>query len=89
MEYLKHPATYYKAIIGTLLALLGAVQATLEALPDGASWGDISTLGWVIIAGITVATFGSIFGVQNADRPEPPSPETELPPVVTVPQQNL
>jgi len=69
VDYLKHPSTYYKAIIGTLLALLGSIQATLEALPDGSSWGDISTLGWVIIAGVAVATFGSIFGVANADLP--------------------
>lgn len=69
MEYLAHPTTYLKAIIGTLLALIGAVQATLEALPDGSSWGDITTLGWVIIAGTTVAAFGAIYGVANASLP--------------------
>jgi hypothetical protein len=69
MEYLTHPLTYLKAIIGTLLALIGAVQATLEALPDGSSWGDITTLGWVIIAGVTVTTFGAIYGVANASLP--------------------
>jgi hypothetical protein len=88
MDYLKHPSTYMKAIIGTLLAFLGAVQATLEALPDGASWGDVSTLGWVIIAGITVATFGAIFGVQNADHPEASVTEPESPPI-PLPPQNL
>lgn len=82
MDYLKHPSTYLKAIIGTLLAFLGSIQATLEALPEGASWGDISTLGWVIIAGVTVATFGAIFGVANATLPDAPPP-------AVVPTQNL
>lgn len=74
MGYLKHPTTYIKAIIGTLLAFLGAMQAALEALPDGSSFDDISSLGWVIIAGTTVATFSAVFGAVNAELPEDPPP---------------
>jgi len=83
MEYLAHPSTYLKAIIGTLLATLGAIQATLEALPDNSSWDDITTLGWVIIAGVAVATFGAVFGVANAGLPggsEHPVVEPVVPP---------
>lgn len=57
---------YAKAIYAGAVALLGSTGAALAQINDGAAFSDITTLGWVLIAGTTLAAIGGILGLQAA-----------------------
>ena len=57
---------YVKAIYAALLTFIGSLGAALAQLQEGAGIGDVTTLGWVLILGTTLAAGGGILGLQAA-----------------------
>jgi hypothetical protein len=57
---------YAKAIFAGAMALIGSLGATLAQIGDGAAFGDITTLGWVLIVGTTFGALGGVLGLQAA-----------------------
>ncbi len=57
---------YVKAIFAGVMTLLGSVGATLAQISDGAAFGDITTLGWVLIISTTLGAVGGVLGLQQA-----------------------
>ncbi len=57
---------YIKAIFAGLMTLIGSLGATLAQIGDGAAFGDITTLGWILILGATAGAIGGILGLQAA-----------------------
>lgn len=60
MQYVKKAA---KAFYAALVAGLGALATTLTGEQN---LGDLTTLQWVIIAGVVVGAFGGVYGITNA-----------------------
>lgn len=58
---------YAKAVVSLLGAIVAAVIVALQALPEGSGLGDITTLGWLIIAAAVIAQAGIVFGVPNGE----------------------
>lgn len=54
--------TFAKAIAGAVTALLASLAAQLDAVE---SFGNISDLGWVLVAGSVVAGFTAVYLVPN------------------------
>lgn len=58
-----------KALIALIGGGIAAVIIALQALPEGASLGDIDTLGWFLIASAVIVVAGTVFGVPNGSKP--------------------
>ena len=58
-----------KAIFAAATVAIASLISALEALPDGAGLGDISTLGWLIVGGAALFAFGGVFGLTNKSSP--------------------
>lgn len=58
-----------KAAYAAAVAGIASLVSALEALPNGASLGDISTLGWLIVGGAALFSFGGVFGLTNKPSP--------------------
>ena len=56
---------YAKAVLALFGGFIAAVVIALTALPEGAGLGDISVLGWFVIAAAVLAVAGGVFGVPN------------------------
>ena len=57
---------YVKAIYAGAVALIGSTGAALAQISEGAAFSDITTLGWLLIAGTTLAAVGGVLGLQAA-----------------------
>ncbi len=57
---------YVKALFAGVMVAFGSLGSTLAQIGDGAAFGDITTLGWVLIIGATVGAIGGILGLQAA-----------------------
>lgn len=55
---------YAKAIVGALVAGLGALEVAL--LPDAFGVVEVLAIEWVRIGSVTVAALGLVWGVPNA-----------------------
>lgn len=75
-------APYAKAIVGALIAGLGAVGT---ALTDN----TISTQEWVAIASATLVALGVVFGVPNKDPQVEHQDESVQPPSDEPPTRNI
>lgn len=56
---------YVKAAYAGAAAFLTSLGTALAQIGDGAAFGDIKTLGWVLIAGGTLAAVGGVLGLQS------------------------
>ena len=56
---------YAKALIALVGGAVAAITTALVALPEGATLGDINTLGWFVIVGAWLIVAGGVFGVAN------------------------
>ncbi len=56
---------YAKAVVALAAAIVAAIVVALTALPEAAGLGDISTLGWFVIAAAVLVQAGIVFGVPN------------------------
>lgn len=54
--------TFAKAIAGGLTGLLGSLAAQLDAVE---SFGNVSDLGWVLVASATLGGFTAVYFVPN------------------------
>lgn len=63
------PQEYAKAIVGAIIAGLGALYLALEN-------DVVTTQEWVGIASLTLATFAGVWGVPNAPRKDTVSQQT-------------
>ncbi len=57
---------YVKATYAAAVAFIGSAGAALGQIGDGAAFGQIETVAWLLIAGSTLAAFGGVLGWQNA-----------------------
>lgn len=56
------PTKPYKAIVGFVIAFLGALTATLQGRTD---LGNMSVVDWLIILATAVVTAGGVYQVTN------------------------
>ena len=57
---------YVKAAFAAVVAFIGSTTSALVQIGDGAAFGDVETVAWLVIGGATLTAFGGVLGWQNA-----------------------
>ena len=57
---------FAKAVYAGVVAFVGSTTAALVQIGDGASFGSIETVAWLVIFGATIVAAGGVLGLQNA-----------------------
>jgi hypothetical protein len=57
---------FAKAIYAGVVAFIGSTTAALVQIGDGASFGEVETVAWLVILGATIVAAGGVYGLQAA-----------------------